>query len=190
TDLSGVDIYFKYVNMSFKTEFACLLQLQTTTFLYGCAVNAFLLKAGWAYDSIKAGSVLPPDKYEILSNRAERVLNHIGKSITQNEVDYIFVKVGIMLHGTHSFCTRFAKCIKHGRGLVYKSLQWLVQSLEKKKISLGAIVVEEENRATRHLKKYASEQKIPVMVRCTCHHLVCLVDLSGFSNISLSEKSV
>lgn len=47
---------------------------------------------------------------------------------------------------------------------MYKSLQWLVQSLEKKKISVCVIVAEDENRATRHLKKCASEQKIAVMV--------------------------
>ena len=47
-----------------ETFFAhiCRLQLQTTKFLYGCAVNAFLLKAAWVNDSIKAGSVLLPDK--------------------------------------------------------------------------------------------------------------------------------
>ncbi|XP_021835979.2 uncharacterized protein [Spinacia oleracea] len=141
----------------------CTKKLQTTRFLYGCAVHAFLLKVGWAYDSIRAGSVLPPDKYVILSNQSDRMQNQIGKSIYQNDNDYIFDKVGIMLHGTHSFCTKLTKVIKHGRGHVYKSLQWLVQSLEKKKISVCVIVAEDENRATRHLKKCASEQKIAVM---------------------------
>ncbi|KAL9237503.1 hypothetical protein vseg_012041 [Gypsophila vaccaria] len=141
----------------------CPRKLQTTQFLYGCAVNAFLLRAGWAYDSVKAGSVLPPNKYEVLLHRTHKRLNQIGKSFRRNDVDYIFVKVGIMLHGTHGFCTNLAKVIKHGRGLVYKSLHWLVQSLDKKKISLGAIIVEDDNQATRHLKKYALEQKIPVM---------------------------
>ncbi|KAK9665069.1 hypothetical protein RND81_14G088200 [Saponaria officinalis] len=141
----------------------CSRKLQTTTFLYGCAVNAFLLKAGWAYDSVKAGSVLPPDKYQVLSNRTRTMINQMGKPIGKNDVNYIFVKVGIMLHGTHSFCTKLAQVIKHGQGLVYKSLQSLVQSLDKKKISLGAIVVDDDNQSTRHLKKYASEQNIPVM---------------------------
>ncbi|KAK9665071.1 hypothetical protein RND81_14G088400 [Saponaria officinalis] len=146
----------------------CSRKLQTTTFLYGCAMNAFLLKAGWAYGSVKAGSVLPPDKYQVLSNRTRTMLNQIGKPIGKNDINYsyIFVRVGIMLHGTHSFCTKLAQVIKHGQGLdrlVYSSLQSLVQSLDKKKISLGAIVVEDDNQSTRHLKKYASEQKIPVM---------------------------
>ncbi|KAL2920979.1 Mediator of DNA damage checkpoint protein 1 [Bienertia sinuspersici] len=123
----------------------CSKKLQTTRFLFGCAANAFLLKVGWAYDSIKAGSVLPPDKYLILSNQKHRMLNQIGKSICQNDNDYIFDRVG------------------HGRGHVHKSLQWLVQSLEKKKISLAVIVAEDENRATRHLTKCASEQKIAVV---------------------------
>ncbi|XP_021774930.1 uncharacterized protein LOC110738805 isoform X2 [Chenopodium quinoa] len=139
----------------------CTKKLQTTKFLYGCAVNAFLLKVGWAYNSIRVGSVLPPDKYIILSNN--RMQNQIGKSISQNDNDYIFDKVGIMLHGTPSFCTKFARVIKHGRGQVYKSLQWLVQSLQKKKISLGAVVAEDENRATRLLKRCASEQKLSFM---------------------------
>ncbi|CAO2838160.1 unnamed protein product [Amaranthus hypochondriacus] len=138
-------------------------KLQTTRFLYGCSVNAFLLKVDWAHDSIRAGSVLPPDKYLVLSNKSSRILNQVGNSICQNDNDYVFDKVGIMLHGTHNFCTKLAKVIKHGRGYVYKSLQWLVQSLEKNKISLGAVVAEDLNRATRHLKKYASEQKIPVV---------------------------
>lgn len=38
--------------------------------------------------------------------------NQIGKSIYQNDNDYIFDKVGIMLHGTHSFCTKLTKVIK------------------------------------------------------------------------------
>ncbi|XP_010672197.2 uncharacterized protein LOC104888808 isoform X1 [Beta vulgaris subsp. vulgaris] len=141
----------------------CTKKLQTTRFLYGCAVNAFLLKLGWAYDSISVGSVLPPDGYLILSNQTTSMLNQIGKSICQNDNDYIFAKVGVMLQGTHSFCSKLAKVIKHGQGHVYKSLQWLAQSSEKKKVDFGVIVTEDESRATRHLKKCASEQNIAVV---------------------------
>lgn len=141
----------------------CTKKLQTTKFLYGCAVNAFLLKPAWAHDSIKAGSVLLPDKYIISFNQSGRNLNQIGQSVCHNSDSYIFDKVGIMLHGRNNFSSKLVKVIKHGQGHVYRSLHWLVQSLESKKISLGAVVTEDENRATRHLKKCADEQKIPVV---------------------------
>lgn len=41
---------------------SCLSQLQTTKFLYGCAVNTFMLKVDWLNNSVAAGSVLPPGK--------------------------------------------------------------------------------------------------------------------------------
>uniref|UniRef100_A0A7C9FIS0 BRCT domain-containing protein n=2 Tax=Opuntia streptacantha TaxID=393608 RepID=A0A7C9FIS0_OPUST len=80
-----------------------------------------------------------------------------------NNDNYIFDKVGIMLHGRNNFSSKLVKVIKHGRGHVYRSLHWLVQSLQSKKISLGAVVTEDKNRAARHLKKCAAEQKIPVV---------------------------
>lgn len=55
---------------------------------------------------------------------------------------------------------------QHGGGLVFKTLQWLVQNLDANKISVGAIVAEDENRASRHLKYCAMERKIPMMVGC------------------------
>lgn len=38
-------------------------QLETTKFLYGCAVNAHILKVNWVTDLVAAGSALPPNKY-------------------------------------------------------------------------------------------------------------------------------
>lgn len=47
---------------------------------------------------------------------------------------------------------------------MFKTLQWLVQNLEAKKISVGVIFTEDDTRASRHLKHCASEGKIPLMV--------------------------
>ncbi|GMH19382.1 hypothetical protein Nepgr_021223 [Nepenthes gracilis] len=139
----------------------CAKKLQTTKFLYGCAVNAHLLEAGWVTDSIKAGSVLPPEKYIILPNQASSGPCRIRKSVCQDA--RIFDKVGIMLHGRDSFCSKMAKVIKHGHGYVYKSLQLLLESLQTKMIRVGAIVVENETLATRHLRKCALEHEIPMV---------------------------
>ncbi|KAH7863249.1 hypothetical protein Vadar_015284 [Vaccinium darrowii] len=56
--------------------------------------------------------------------------------------------------------------LSHGGGLVFKTLQWLVQNLDANKISVGAIFAGDENRASRHLKDCASERKIPLMLTC------------------------
>lgn len=141
----------------------CSKKLQTTKFLYGCAVNAYMLKLNWLLDSITAGSVLAPEKYMVLSNQADRKYTRIGKPVYRYNHKYIFERVGIMLHGKHSFCIKLTKIFKHGGGQVFKTLQWLVQSLNSEKISVGAIVAEEESRASRHLRHCASEQKIPMM---------------------------
>lgn len=52
--LINIIIYFITVDIFF--------QLQTTKFLYGCAVNAPILKVKWLADSVAAGSVVPPEK--------------------------------------------------------------------------------------------------------------------------------
>ncbi|CAK9133673.1 unnamed protein product [Ilex paraguariensis] len=41
----------------------CLKKVQTTKFLYGCAVNACILKVNWLTDSIAVGYLLAPEKY-------------------------------------------------------------------------------------------------------------------------------
>ncbi|GKV39663.1 hypothetical protein SLEP1_g47401 [Rubroshorea leprosula] len=135
----------------------CSKKLQTTKFLFGCAINAPILKIKWLTDSIAAG------KYIVLSSRPLPMFLRIGKPVRVNNHACIFDSVGIMLHGKHSFCTKFAAIIQHGGGRVFKTLQWLVQSLDSEKISLGVIVAEDESRASRHLRHCASERKIPVM---------------------------
>ena len=47
---------------------------------------------------------------------------------------------------------------------MFKTLQWLVQSLKSGKNSIGAVVVEDEGRVSRHLRHFASEQRLQMMV--------------------------
>ncbi|GAB2230105.1 hypothetical protein Drorol1_Dr00014362 [Drosera rotundifolia] len=136
-------------------------KLHSTRFLYGCAVNAFILRVKWVIDSIKAGSVLLPDKYMILANQASRKQNRIGKSACRD--GYIFDKVGIMVIGSDSFCSKMDKVIKHGRGCIFKSLQWMLRSLKKKKISIGVIVTDNQMSVSRHLRTCATELEIPIL---------------------------
>ncbi|XP_058226029.1 uncharacterized protein LOC131334795 isoform X5 [Rhododendron vialii] len=138
-------------------------QLETTKFLYGCAVNAYILNISWLTDSIAAGSALPPDKYMVIANHFGEKYTRLRRPVCCSNHNSIFDRVGVMLQGKHSFCTRLAKVVQHGGGLVFKTLQWLVQNLDASKISVGAIVTEDENRASRHLKYCASERKIPMM---------------------------
>lgn len=65
---------------------------------------------------------------------------------------------------------------KHGGGQVSKTLQCLVQSLDNEKVSVGAIVAEDERRASRHLRLCASERKIPMMVSLCYYH--CRIKLT------------
>ncbi|KAG2671936.1 hypothetical protein I3760_13G015600 [Carya illinoinensis] len=138
-------------------------KLKTTKFLYGCAVNALILKVDWLTDSIVAGSILLPEKYMILSNQVDAICTGSGKLVHLNSNMYIFERVGIMLHGKHSFCTKFAKIFRHGGGRVFKTLQWLIKDLDNKKIFIGAIIAEDESRVSRQLKHCAAEREILMM---------------------------
>jgi hypothetical protein len=60
--------------------------------------------------------------------------------------------------------------LQHGGGKVFKTLQWLVQNFDNKKIYVGAIVADDKSRVSRHLKHCASEREIPIMVS-TCFTL-------------------
>ncbi|KAL9270506.1 hypothetical protein AKJ16_DCAP24533 [Drosera capensis] len=118
-------------------------QLQTTRFLYGCAVNAFILRVKWVTDSIKAGSVLLPDKVQT----------------TNESLFYNFPQRGTTALSSGSsalFC-------QHGRGCIFKSLQWMLRSLEKKNISLGVIVTDNQMSVSRHLRTCATELEIPIL---------------------------
>lgn len=46
----------------FDGVFVRLSQLQTTKFLYGCAVGASILKVDWLIDCVASGTILKPEK--------------------------------------------------------------------------------------------------------------------------------
>ncbi|KAL3516357.1 hypothetical protein ACH5RR_023259 [Cinchona calisaya] len=81
-----------------------LKKLQTIKFLYGCAVNAFVLKADWLTDSIVACSILPPQRYSILPRRHGGCSTRIQKPLGYNFHQPTFDNLGIMLHGKNNFC--------------------------------------------------------------------------------------
>ncbi|XP_058721575.1 uncharacterized protein LOC131593247 isoform X2 [Vicia villosa] len=141
----------------------CKKKLQTTKFMYGCAVGASILKVDWLTDCLASGTVLPPEKYMILPTRDDMKWTRIGKTVPHINRKHIFERVGIMLHGKHSFCTKFACIIKHGGGRAFKTLQWLVRSTDEERTLMGAIVVEEKATISRHLKSCALERDIPIM---------------------------
>ncbi|KAH1046030.1 hypothetical protein J1N35_036814 [Gossypium stocksii] len=111
----------------------------------------------------RAGSALSPEKDMVLSNQPETRLTRIGKPVRHDNNGYIFYGVGVMLHGKPYFCTKFSKVIQRGGGRVFKTLLCLIQNFDAEKISMAVIVCEGENRASRHLRQYASERMIPMM---------------------------
>ncbi|XP_020518553.1 uncharacterized protein LOC18427133 isoform X1 [Amborella trichopoda] len=139
-------------------------KVQTSKFLYGCAINTALLKPSWLTDSIAAGFVLPPERYKVISSHSsEKKQMERGQSNPRSNHMYIFERLGIMLYGKLSFCTKMATVIKHGGGQVFKTMKWLVESLRNRNNTMGIIIIEDAGRATRHLRHCASEHKLPVM---------------------------
>ncbi|KAJ0975943.1 hypothetical protein J5N97_017908 [Dioscorea zingiberensis] len=138
-------------------------KVKSTKFLYGCAINTWMLNADWILDSVEAGFLLSPQKY---MNRAiqssKRHQLQVGEPLCF-ENQSIFDKLGVMLYGKARFCIKFSKIIKYGGGLVYKSLQQLVQSIKNGKNSIGFILVEDDNCVSRHLKQCILEQNLPLM---------------------------
>ncbi|XP_071932068.1 uncharacterized protein [Coffea arabica] len=138
-------------------------KMETIKFLYGCAVNALVLKADWLTDSIVAGLILPPQQYSILHESFAGCFTRSRLPFSCNFRQPIFDNFGIMLHGKNNFCIQMGKIIKHGGGKVFKTLKFLVDNINTERISQGAIVVENESRASRHLKQCALEYEIPMM---------------------------
>ncbi|KAE9586517.1 putative BRCT domain-containing protein [Lupinus albus] len=99
----------------------------------------------------------------ILPNRNDMKWIRIERGVHCTIQKHIFERVGIMLHGKHSFCTKLASIIKHGGGKVFKTLQWLLPSTDDKRTSMRVIVVEDKSRISRHLSYCALEQDIPIM---------------------------
>ncbi|GFP93930.1 cytosolic sulfotransferase 15 [Phtheirospermum japonicum] len=138
----------------------CLKKIQSFKFLYGCAVNGYVLKVNWLNDSIAAGFVLPPKKYMILPRNISRSQDQVYTAVNYNTHSLVFNNSGVMLHGKTKYFTNIATIIKHGGGQVFKTLQRLVQALEAGKISMGIVVVHDESCASRHLKHCALEKNI------------------------------
>ncbi|XP_057458592.1 uncharacterized protein LOC130749280 [Lotus japonicus] len=141
----------------------CRKKLQTIKFLYGCAVGASILKVDWLNDCLASGTILQPEKYMILPNRKDMQWTSIGTAVRHRNRKHVFERVGVMLHGKPSFCTKLACIIKHGGGQVFKTLQWLVRSTDEQRTSVGVIVIEDKATISRHLKHCALERAIPTM---------------------------
>ncbi|CAM8949097.1 unnamed protein product [Rhodiola kirilowii] len=135
-------------------------KVETTKFLFGCAINACILKVDWLLDSVSAGSVLQPEKYMVLSNQADG--RHTTLTLPR-VCKLIFEGVGIMFHGKRSFCTSLSMIFKYGGGRVFKTLQSLVQSSERKKLTIQVVVAEDRSMVSRHLKHCALERSLPVV---------------------------
>uniref|UniRef100_A0A7N1A1D1 BRCT domain-containing protein n=1 Tax=Kalanchoe fedtschenkoi TaxID=63787 RepID=A0A7N1A1D1_KALFE len=138
----------------------CLKKVQTSKFLYGCAVNAYILKVDWLMDSVLAGSVLQPEKYMILLNLSDEKhtrtrMHHAHK--------LIFEGVGVMFQGKHGFCTKLSMIFKYGGGQVFKTLRGLIHCSERKQILIQAVVTEDKSLVSRHLKHYAIERNLPIV---------------------------
>nr|XP_010323869.1 uncharacterized protein LOC101260553 isoform X3 [Solanum lycopersicum] len=104
----------------------CSKKLQSIKFLYGRAVDAFMLKAKWLTDSISEGCILPPEKYMVVKKCVGKRFIAVGSSVENNSHSPIFDNLGIMLHGEKNFCTDMAKIIK--------SAYWIIRSLQMGKL--------------------------------------------------------
>ena len=51
-------------------------------------------------------------RYMILPNHVGGKCTRIGKPVSRDNHQYVFDSVGIMLHGTHNFCTKMARVVK------------------------------------------------------------------------------
>ncbi|XP_075520324.1 uncharacterized protein LOC142553743 isoform X2 [Primulina tabacum] len=138
----------------------CLMKMQSIKFLYGCAVNAFILRVNWLMDSVAAGFILPKEKYMILSRNIGGWHSQENAVVRYDIRSLIFNNVGIMLHGKSKMFADISTIIKHGGGQVFNTLQRLIQNLEVGRISIGVVVAEDENHASRHLKQCALENNV------------------------------
>ncbi|KAL0380069.1 UNVERIFIED_CONTAM: hypothetical protein Sangu_0071200 [Sesamum angustifolium] len=154
----------------------CLKKIQSLKFLYGCAVNALVLKVNWLIDSIAVGFVLPTEKYMVLSRNISRWHDQVYPDVSYNTNSLVFNNLGVMLHGKTKYFTNIAAIIKHGGGQVFKTLQRLIQTLEAGRISIAVIVADGESSASRHLKHCALEQNIPMTVRFCCDYSQVVVN--------------
>ncbi|KAH7654597.1 BRCT domain-containing protein [Dioscorea alata] len=111
----------------------------------------------------KSGFLLTPKKYVNRPIQASKWHHLQGREPISFSNGSIFDKFAIMVYGKARFCTKFSKIIKCGGGLVYKSLQQLIQNTKDGKKSIGAILVEDESNVSRHLKQCILEQNLQMM---------------------------
>ncbi|XP_025796630.1 uncharacterized protein LOC112876682 isoform X2 [Panicum hallii] len=135
-------------------------KVSTAKFLYGCAIDAWMLNPNWFFDSLQAGVLLPPGKYLIRQRNAQKHTSAFGHSFQPKCSTLIFDGVGFLIHGKISFCSKFSNIIKHGGGQVFVSLQGLVQSLKEGSTSHGIILVASQASASRHLSHCGLEHGI------------------------------
>uniref|UniRef100_A0A0A8ZYT5 BRCT domain-containing protein n=1 Tax=Arundo donax TaxID=35708 RepID=A0A0A8ZYT5_ARUDO len=135
-------------------------KVSTTKFLYGCAIDAWMLNPDWLFNSLQAGVLLPPGKYLIRRRSAMKHSSTFGRSLHPKCNTLIFDGVGFLIHGKNSFCSKFSNIIKHGGGQVFVSLQGLVQSLKDGSTSHGIILVANEASMSRHLSHCGLEHDI------------------------------
>ncbi|CAL4919710.1 unnamed protein product [Urochloa decumbens] len=135
-------------------------KVSTAKFLYGCAIDAWMLNPNWFFDSLQAGILLPPGKYLIRRRNAWKHSSSVGHSLHPKCNTLIFDGVGFLVHGKISFCSKFSNIIKHGGGQVFVSLQGLVESLKAENTSRGIILVASEASASRHLSHCGLEHDI------------------------------
>ncbi|KAJ3669355.1 hypothetical protein LUZ60_011305 [Juncus effusus] len=141
----------------------CPKKLATTKFLYGCAVNSWVLNQYWLFDSLQASSLISPFKYLIRQAETYNLSYFIGDPFCFKKRTLIFDGIGFLMYGKVSFSSRFSIITKHGGGKVFQSLQELVESLENGNIKTGIIIVENEARSSRHLKYCALEHNIQTL---------------------------
>uniref|UniRef100_A0A0E0D8L7 BRCT domain-containing protein n=1 Tax=Oryza meridionalis TaxID=40149 RepID=A0A0E0D8L7_9ORYZ len=135
-------------------------KVSTAKFLYGCAINSWILNPSWPFDSIQAGVLLPPGKYFIRQVHAMRSISMFDQSLHLRKNTLLFDGVGFLILGKISFCSKFSNITKHGGGQVFASLQGLVQSLKDRSSSHGIILVANEASASRHLSYCGLEHDI------------------------------
>uniref|UniRef100_A0A0D9W0L0 BRCT domain-containing protein n=1 Tax=Leersia perrieri TaxID=77586 RepID=A0A0D9W0L0_9ORYZ len=135
-------------------------KVSTAKFLYGCAINSWVLNPSWLLDSIQASVLLPPAKYFIRQVHGLKSNSMFDQSLHLKNKTLLFDGVGFLILGKISFCSKFSNIIKHGGGQVYVSLQGLVQSLKDRSSSHGIILVANEASASRHLSYCGLEHDI------------------------------
>ncbi|KAJ1293040.1 hypothetical protein BS78_01G037500 [Paspalum vaginatum] len=135
-------------------------KVSTAKFLYGCAIDAWMLHPNWLFDSLQASVHLPPGKYLIRQRNTQKHGFAFGCPPRPKCDTLIFDGLGFLIHGKISFCSKFSNIVKHGGGQVFISLHGLVQSLKDGSTSHGIILVASEASASRHLSHCGLEHDI------------------------------